>query len=44
MRTLEPEISKSRKRNVLQAIIYHYINTARPVSSKAITDEYDISL
>jgi len=44
MRVLNPETYKKRKIKTLQTIVYHYINTAKPVSSKAITENYDISL
>ncbi len=44
MRILSQEVYKKRKIKTLQTIVYHYINTAKPVSSKAITENYDISL
>ncbi|MFN3966467.1 MAG: heat-inducible transcriptional repressor HrcA [Endomicrobiia bacterium] len=44
MRFLSPEVYQKRKIKTLQTIVYHYINTAKPVSSKAITENYSLSL
>ena len=34
----------NRKKKILQAIVEEYIETAEPVSSKAITKEHDLNL
>ncbi|MBU2568079.1 MAG: heat-inducible transcriptional repressor HrcA [Elusimicrobia bacterium] len=44
MRVLRPEISEYRRNKTLQAIVCHYVNTNRPVSSNDITDNYDIGI
>src|SRR5688572_25844177 len=44
MRVLNPETSENRKRNLLQAVIYHYVRTAKPVGSQVIVDKYNFGL
>jgi heat-inducible transcriptional repressor len=44
MRHLDPEVSSDRKKKILQAIIHHYIKTAKPVGSSIITEEYKLEL
>ena len=44
MRHLDPEVSTDRKKKILQAIIHHYIKTAKPVGSSIITEEYKLEL
>lgn len=44
MRHLDPEVSSDRKKKILQAIIHHYIKTAKPVGSNMITEEYSFGL
>ena len=34
---------EERKKKVLQAIVEEYINTAEPVSSSALTNNYDLN-
>jgi len=43
MRILKPEITESRKKKILQTIIYQYITTGKPVSSDNIR-KYGLSL
>jgi len=44
MRTLKPEITETRKKKILQTIIYQYITTGKPVSSDNITKNYHLNL
>src|SRR5438067_3131978 len=44
MRVLNPETSENRKRKLLQAVIYHYIRTAKPVGSQVIVDKYNFGM
>jgi heat shock gene repressor HrcA len=46
MRQVDPEVIKQRKDKVLQAVIHHYVKTARPVASSMLTDDddYDFEL
>jgi heat-inducible transcriptional repressor len=44
MRTLRPETLENRKRKLLQAVIYHYIRTAKPVGSQVIVDRYNFGM
>lgn len=41
MRQVDPEVIKQRKNKVLQAVIHHYVKTARPVASSMLTDDDD---
>jgi len=34
----------SREKNILKALIDHYISTAEPVGSRTLSKEYDIGL
>src|SRR6266581_360880 len=44
MRVLNPETSDNRKRKLLQAVIYQYVRTAKPVGSQVIVDKYNFGL
>ena len=44
MRVLQKETSENRKRKLLQAVIYHYVRTAKPVGSQVIVDKYNFGL
>jgi heat-inducible transcriptional repressor len=44
MRVLNPETLENRKRKLLQAVIYHYVRTAKPVASQSIVDKYNLGL
>jgi len=44
MRQIDPKIIKERKKQVLQAVIHHFIKTARPVGSNILTDDYKFDL
>ncbi|MDI6641494.1 MAG: heat-inducible transcriptional repressor HrcA [Elusimicrobiota bacterium] len=44
MHKLNEEVLKNRKRKTLQAAIHHYISTGKPVSSKSVTENYDLAL
>jgi len=44
MRTLHPTTLENRKRKLLQAVIYHYVKTAKPVGSQVIVDKYNLGL
>src|SRR3989339_1141189 len=44
MRQVSPKVQEDRKRKILQAVIHHYIKTARPVGSSILTEEYDFGL
>lgn len=44
MRTLHPSTQENRKRKLLQAAIYHYVRTAKPVGSQVIVDKYNFGL
>src|SRR4029077_10037384 len=44
MRVLNPETLENRKRKLLQAVIYQYIRTAKPVGSQVIVDKYNFGL
>src|SRR4029077_6264522 len=44
MRVLNPETLENRKRKLLQAVIYHYVRTAKPVGSHVIVDKYNFGM
>ncbi len=44
MRTLNPATTENRKRKLLQALIYHYVRTGKPVGSQVIVDKYNFGL
>src|SRR5689334_12183086 len=44
MRTLDPKTAEDRKRKLLQAVIYHYMRTGKPVGSQVIVDKYNFGL
>src|ERR1700689_3992651 len=44
MRTLHPKTAESRKRKLLQAVIYHYVRTGKAVGSQVIVDKYNFGL
>lgn len=44
MRTLHPSTQQDRKRKLLQAVIYEYVKTGRPVGSQVIVDKYKFDL
>ena len=44
MRVLNPARSENRKRKLLQAVIYQYVRTAKPVGSQVIVDKYNFGL
>jgi len=44
MRTLDPRTAQDRKRRLLQAVIYHYVKTGKPVGSQIIVDKYRLGL
>jgi len=44
MRTLHPSTSEKRKRKLLQAAIYHYVRTGKPVGSQVIVDKYNFGM
>src|SRR6266480_964225 len=44
MRVLNPETLENRKRKLLQAVIYHYVRTAKPVGSQVIVDKYNFGM
>jgi len=44
MRQIKPELLQDRKRRLLQAVIHHYIKTAKPVGSNVITQDYEFDL
>jgi len=44
MRILQPETLENRKRKLLQAVIYQYVRTAKPVGSHVIVDKYNFGL
>jgi heat-inducible transcriptional repressor len=44
MRVLAPSTSENRKRRLLQAVIYHYVRTGKPVGSQVIVDKYNFGL
>ncbi len=44
MRTLNPTTAENRKRRLLQAVIYHYVRTGKPVGSHVIVDKYNFGM
>ncbi|MHB9154665.1 MAG: heat-inducible transcriptional repressor HrcA [Endomicrobiales bacterium] len=44
MRQVDPKVLKERKNKILQAVIHHYIKTARPVASNVLTEDYHFDL
>ncbi len=44
MRTLHPQTLENRKRKLLQAVIYHYVRTAKAVGSQVIVDKYNFGM
>ena len=44
MRTLDPKTSEDRKRRLLQAVIFHYMQTGKPVGSQVIVDKYNFGM
>jgi len=44
MRTLHPKTAETRKRKLLQAVIYHYVRTNKAVGSQVIVDKYNFGL
>ena len=44
MRTLHPKTAETRKRKLLQAVIYHYVRTGKAVGSQVIVDKYNFGL
>src|ERR1043165_5286016 len=44
MRVLHKETSENRKRKLLQAVIYQYVRTAKPVGSQVIVDKFNFGL
>src|SRR5258708_33521681 len=44
MRTLDPKTAEDRKRRLLQAVIYQFMRTGKPVGSQVIVDKYNFGL
>jgi len=44
MRILDPSTSENRKKKLLQAAIYHYVRTGKPVGSQIIVDKYNFGM
>lgn len=44
MRVLDPKTTEDRKRRLLQAVIYHYMKTGKPVGSHVIVDKYNFGM
>ncbi len=44
MRTLHPTTHENRKRKLLQAVIYQYVRSAKPVGSQVIVDKYNFGM
>jgi heat-inducible transcriptional repressor len=44
MRTVHPTTAENRKRKLLQAAIYHYVRTGKPVGSHVIVDKYNFGM
>ncbi|MFH1369309.1 MAG: heat-inducible transcriptional repressor HrcA [Elusimicrobiota bacterium] len=44
MRQVDPKVLEDRKKKILQAVIHHYIKTAKPVGSNILTEEYKFDL
>lgn len=44
MRVVHPTTQETRKRKLLQAAIYHYVRTGKPVGSQVIVDKYNFGM
>ncbi len=44
MRVLDPKTSQDRKRRLLQAVIFHFMKTGKPVGSQVIVDKYNFGM
>src|SRR5689334_13661727 len=44
MRILDPKTAEDRKRRLLQAVIYHFMKTGKPVGSHVIVDKYNFGM
>jgi heat-inducible transcriptional repressor len=44
MRVLDPKTAEDRKRRLLQAVIYQFMRTGKPVGSQVIVDKYNFGL
>lgn len=44
MRILDPKTTEDRKRRLLQAVIFHYMKTGKPVGSHVIVDKYNFGM
>jgi heat-inducible transcriptional repressor len=44
MRQIDPRIQEERKQKILQAVIHHFIKTAKPVGSHILNEEYGFDL
>src|SRR3954463_15140046 len=44
MRILDPKTAENRKRKLLQAVIYQFMSTGKPVGSQVIVDKYNFGL
>jgi heat-inducible transcriptional repressor len=44
MRLIHPSTQETRKRKLLQAAIYHYVRTGKPVGSQIIVDKYNFGM
>ena len=44
MRQVNPKILEERKNKILQAVIHHYIKTAKPVASNILSENYNFDL
>lgn len=44
MRQIDPKLLEDRKKKILQAVIHHYIKTAKPVASGVLTESYNFGL
>jgi len=44
MRQIDPKILEERKNKILQAVIHHYIKTAKPVASNILSEGHDFDL
>jgi heat-inducible transcriptional repressor len=44
MRVLDPKTTEDRKRRLLQAVIFHYMKTGKPVGSQVIVDKYNFGM
>jgi heat-inducible transcriptional repressor len=44
MRQIDPKLLEERKKKILQAVIHHYIKSAKPVASSILSEGYNFSL